>query len=191
VTERTPGPRTGKVDLIVLGLLAEGPRHGYELLERIRERGLASWVGVGRASVYQALARLEARGLLAGRDVPGVEGPDRRVYRLTRAGREQLRRGLLERLALAGPYEAPAWPAPGLLHLLPPAEAKEALARRERALRAFLDGLEEARRRAPDGPDRSMLGLQAELARAELGWLAAARRALGRTARPGAHPTGG
>jgi DNA-binding PadR family transcriptional regulator len=166
-----------KVDLLVLGFLAEGPLHGYDLLERLRERAVPLWAGVGRASVYQALARLEGRGLLAGRDVAGVEGPDRRVYRLTRRGREELRRALVERLALVGPYEAPAWPAPGLLHLLSPPDARAAVAERERALRGLLERLGEARGRIRDGSSRRMLELQEALVRAELGALGVPRSA--------------
>ncbi len=173
-----------RVELVVLGLLAEGPLHGYDLLERLRERRMELWADVGRASVYQALRRLEGRGLARGRDRPGVEGPERRVYRLTRAGRQRLRIGILEHVAAPGPYETPASAALGLLHLLPPAEARRGLAARERALRDLLVTVQAEGRRVgarPGGPTaRRMLDLQAALAAAELAWLAAFRRALGR-----------
>ena len=48
-----------RVDVVVLGLLAEEPLHGYELIERFRSRALGRWSEVGRASVYQAMKRLE------------------------------------------------------------------------------------------------------------------------------------
>ncbi|HXF71356.1 MAG TPA: PadR family transcriptional regulator, partial [Actinomycetota bacterium] len=130
---RPGGPRLGKVDLVALGLLAEGPAHGYELLERARARRADRWVPVGRASVYQALRRLERAGLVAGRDAPGLEGPERRVYRLTAAGRERLLRGLEALAAEVGPYEAPGTTALGFLSLLEPARARAALAARKRA----------------------------------------------------------
>ncbi|MDP9295203.1 MAG: PadR family transcriptional regulator [Actinomycetota bacterium] len=56
-----------KVEVVVLGLLAEERLYGYELLERLRDRSLAFWVEVGRASVYQALRRLEQEGLITGK----------------------------------------------------------------------------------------------------------------------------
>ncbi len=169
----------GKVDLVTLGLLAEGPAHGYELLERARARGIVRWATVGRASVYQALRRLERAGLVAGRDAPGLEGPERRVYRLTRAGRERLERGLGALAPEVGPYEGPGTAALGFLRLLGPARARAALAARERALRDLSTRLD-AEAAAADRPDRAMLELQAALVRAELAWVAQARRSLAR-----------
>ena len=75
-----------KVEVVVLGCLAEEPLYGYELLERMRQRCMASWSEVGKASVYQALQRVERRGWVSGRDQEGPEGPDRRVYRITKPG---------------------------------------------------------------------------------------------------------
>ena len=80
--------RASKVEVVVLGLLAEEPLYGYDLLERFRTRSMGFWVEVGKASVYQALRRLEGHGLASGRPQEGTEGPDRRVYRITvRIGR--------------------------------------------------------------------------------------------------------
>ena len=95
-----------RVDLVVLGLLAEEPLYGYELIERFRSRALGRWTEVGRASVYQALQRLEGDRSVAGRDEGGARGPDRRVYRITRPGRDRLRRGLLERFGAEAGYRS-------------------------------------------------------------------------------------
>lgn len=73
--------RRGVLKLALLKLLAELPRHGYELMRAIREKG---WGG-GPGSVYPLLAALEAAGLIAGRD----EG-DRRIYETTEQGRRLL-----------------------------------------------------------------------------------------------------
>jgi DNA-binding PadR family transcriptional regulator len=62
-------------------MLAERPRHGYELIGAIREKG---WRG-GAGSVYPLLALLEAAGLIAGR-----QDGDRRTYELTEKGRKIL-----------------------------------------------------------------------------------------------------
>src|SRR5712691_4022693 len=94
-----------KVEVVVLGLLAEEPLYGYDLLERFRSRSMGFWVEVGKASVYQALQRLERKGLVAGKSQEGAGGPNRRVYRLTRAGRARLNEGLSERFASLEPYE--------------------------------------------------------------------------------------
>jgi DNA-binding PadR family transcriptional regulator len=106
-----------KMEVTTLGLLAEGPLYGYELLERVRDRGMGLWAEAARASVYQALRRLEDRGLATGRPQQGKDGPDRRVYRITATGRTRLRAGLRERFAEPGPYDSDANLAYGFTHL--------------------------------------------------------------------------
>lgn len=73
--------RRGVLKLALLKLLAEVPRHGYDLIREIREKG---WGG-GAGSVYPLLQALEAAGLIAGRE----EG-DRRIYEITEEGRRVL-----------------------------------------------------------------------------------------------------
>jgi len=88
------GMVASKVEVLVLGVLAEEPMHGYELYERLRERGMDLWAGVAKASLYQALARLESSRLIGGRTREGKEGPDRRVFRISAAGRTALERAM-------------------------------------------------------------------------------------------------
>ncbi len=73
--------RRGVLKFAVLKLLSELPRHGYDLIRAVREKG---WAG-GPGSVYPILAALEAAGLVTGRD----EG-ERRVYEITEQGRRLL-----------------------------------------------------------------------------------------------------
>jgi transcriptional regulator len=78
----------GHLDLIVLAVLADGPAHGYALVEELRERS-GGVFELPEGSVYPALYRLEAAGLLSSTwNTAG--GRRRRVYRLTRAGRRKL-----------------------------------------------------------------------------------------------------
>jgi DNA-binding PadR family transcriptional regulator len=175
-----------RVDVVVLGLLAEEPLYGYELIERFRARGMGRWTEVGRASVYQALQRLEGAGLVSGRDEGGTEGPDRRVYRITRPGRDRLGAGLRERFGEDAGYRSDPFVAMGLAYALPTSDARAGVDAREAALRALLDGVDadRARLKGVKGPAntaaRRMLELQASLARAELDWLASFRRDLSR-----------
>jgi DNA-binding PadR family transcriptional regulator len=73
--------RRGILKFALLKLLDELPRHGYDLIRAVREKG---W-GAGAGSVYPVLAALQAAGLIAGRE----EG-DRRIYEITQRGRELL-----------------------------------------------------------------------------------------------------
>jgi DNA-binding PadR family transcriptional regulator len=173
-------PTVGKVDVIVLGLLAEEPRYGYQLLERIRDRRLSSWVEVGRASVYQALERLERRGAVTGRRQDSGAGPDRRVFELTEAGRRRLDEGLAERLGAPAPYETEAGTALAFIGELDRPGRRHAIAAHEAALRAHRDDVRAAEAVAPDRPTAALLARQAALAEAELVWLASYRATLRR-----------
>jgi DNA-binding PadR family transcriptional regulator len=81
--------RKGSADLLILALVEERPRHGYEIARLIDERsGGALTYHV--ASLYPTLYRLEDRGLIEGRWVekPGIRR--RRYYRLLPKGRRVL-----------------------------------------------------------------------------------------------------
>ena len=180
---------TSKVEVVVLGLLAEEPLYGYDLLELFRTRSMGFWVEIGKASVYQALRRLEREGLINGRLQDGPEGPDRRVYRITKAGRDRLKSGLSERIASLEPYETDGGLALGFAHLLSASEARKAVDDREAAVRDLLDAIktELARVLTDKGPGRSvstaMLHRQESLAKAELAWIRGFRSDLGRIRR--------
>ena len=180
---------TSKVEVVVLGLLAEEPFYGYDLLERFRTRSMGFWVEVGKASVYQALRRLERDGSIAGRSQEGSEGPDRRVYRITKAGRDRLSSGLTERVASLEPYETDGGLALGFAHLLSASDARKAVDEREASVRGLLDAIktERARVSADKGPGRTvsaaMLARQESFAKAELAWIKGFRSDLGRIRR--------
>ena len=177
------------VETLVLGMLAEGPMYGYEVLERVRERGGSEWAGVAKASVYQALQRLERDGHATARAESGREGPDRRTYRLTRGGRARLRRALLEGFDADGPYQTDVAVPLAFCHHLDPAEARDAVARREAVVRYRSARLakERARVRASKVPGRAqavrLLEQQQAFAEAELATLSAVRRDLARSRR--------
>jgi DNA-binding PadR family transcriptional regulator len=175
-----------KVELVVLGLLDEEPLYGYQVLQRFRDRSMGFWVEIGRASVYQSLQRLEREGSIVGRAQEGDEGPDRRVFRLTKAGSARLRAALEERFGRLAPFEDEAGTALGFIHLLSTGDARAALDARERAVRDLLDALTTERERivSVKGPERgvaaAMLERQEALANAELAWLTSFRGRVGR-----------
>jgi DNA-binding PadR family transcriptional regulator len=180
---------TSKVEVVVLGLLAEEPLYGYDLLERFRSRSMGFWVEVGKASVYQVLRRLEREGLISGRAQEGTEGPDRRVYRITRAGRHRLAAGLTDRYASLEPYETDGGLALGFVHVLPAADARKAVDAREASVRDLLDAVKSERAHAASdrGAGRAvsdaMLDRQEAFAKAELAWIKGFRATLGRIRR--------
>jgi PadR family transcriptional regulator PadR len=180
-----------RVEMVVLGLLADGPAHGYELLERARGRSIGLGAPVRKASVYQALARLEAGRLVSGRVEQGRGGPDRRVYRLTRAGRGRLVRDLVGLAGGAAGYGDDGALALGFAHLLRVSEADGIVRAREGAVTGLLEAVGAERGRPTGDGHRSlvvqaMLDRQEVLARAELAWLRTFRASLAKMEGKGA-----
>lgn len=80
------------VEYAVLGLLAQGPKHGYELKREV-ERELRPIWHIATSRLYLALSRLEHSGLIRG-EPQTASGRARRVYRLTPEGAASLREWL-------------------------------------------------------------------------------------------------
>lgn len=83
--------KKGSTELLVLALLEDRPRHGYEIGKRI-ERGSQGRLTFRVGSLYPILCRLEDRGFITGRWVERAGERRRRYYRLTAAGRKALAR---------------------------------------------------------------------------------------------------
>ena len=77
----------GVLDMAVLAVLSGEDGYGYDVVRRLRAAGLTD---VAEASVYGTLRRLFADGALSSYVVPSEEGPHRKYYGLTDAGRTQL-----------------------------------------------------------------------------------------------------
>ncbi|MCI0696210.1 PadR family transcriptional regulator [candidate division KSB1 bacterium] len=79
-----------KNEIAILGLLAESPMHGYQIHQQIKEREMDYWAKIKLPSIYSTLTRLEEQGLItSGKEKVG-NTPERTVYSLTPAGRDQL-----------------------------------------------------------------------------------------------------
>ncbi|HEY3869420.1 MAG TPA: helix-turn-helix transcriptional regulator [Actinocrinis sp.] len=80
----TPVFGHGRLRLYLLKLLDESPRHGYEIIQQLRER-FAGLYAPSAGTVYPRLARLESEGLIRHETDGG-----RKVYHITDAGRAEL-----------------------------------------------------------------------------------------------------
>ncbi|MDG9702967.1 PadR family transcriptional regulator [Streptomyces sp. DH37] len=74
--------------LPLLALLAAGPAHGYELKQALEKLLGAAYPQPNVGQIYVTLGRLEKSGLIEGEDVTQSTRPNKRIYRLTEAGRE-------------------------------------------------------------------------------------------------------
>jgi DNA-binding PadR family transcriptional regulator len=81
----SPVFRHGRLRLYLLRLLDEEPRHGYEVIRLLRDRFMGVYAP-SPGTIYPRLARLEEEGLVTHDEENG-----RKVYRITEAGREELR----------------------------------------------------------------------------------------------------
>ncbi len=79
----------GTLDLIVLKLLQGGPANGWQLTQTIQvvSRGI---LDVNYGSLYPALRRLEAKGMVSAEWGPSENNRRARFYKLTTVGRKQL-----------------------------------------------------------------------------------------------------
>jgi DNA-binding PadR family transcriptional regulator len=89
---------------VFLGVLVDGPAHGYDL-KRAHDERFPAARPLAYGQVYATLTRLERDGLVETVEVRQDAGPERTVYAMTSTGREELR-GWLAATEEPGPYAA-------------------------------------------------------------------------------------
>lgn len=176
-------------ELALAGLIAEEPRHGYQVEQLIEQRGMRNWTEIGFSSIYFVLNKLEGAGLLASSLEASGGGPARKVYRVTSQGMQALRAAVLERLARPRSRSGDFDLALANLPLVDPAEAAAATQQHRAALIERLAGVEatwRAQQAQGQLPPHAVLLFERSVAliRAELDWVTAAleRGAFGPTA---------
>ena len=78
----------GHLDLLLLAILAEGPAHGYAVIETLRQRSGGTF-DLPEGTIYPALHRLEKQSLLSS-DWTEESGRRKRIYKLTPKGKQAL-----------------------------------------------------------------------------------------------------
>jgi PadR family transcriptional regulator len=81
--------KKGSAELLILSLLEDQPRHGYDISKLIQTRSGGA-LRFHVTSLYPLLHRLEKQGLIKGRWVEKAEQRRRRYYSLTAAGKRML-----------------------------------------------------------------------------------------------------
>ena len=81
--------KRGSAELLILALLEQRQRHGYEIGQLIADRSDGA-ISFHIASLYPTLYRLEDKALIEGRWVEKAGQRRRRYYRLTAKGRKML-----------------------------------------------------------------------------------------------------
>src|SRR6266481_4600921 len=90
LTSADPEWKKGSAELLVLSLLEDQPRHGYDISKLIQVRSGGA-LRFHVTSLYPLLHRLEKQGWIDGKWVEKAEQRRRRYYNLTPEGKKELR----------------------------------------------------------------------------------------------------
>lgn len=167
-------------DLILLGLLFDGPKHGYQLK---REAGFLLGHGdMHNNLVYPLMKKFTAAGWVRKQTVPGERGQTRQQYQLTAKGREEL----IRRLKEFGDDEIGSDPAfstrVGMFELLETEERVGILDKREAYLKARDRRLTAVKANMEVGTyGAETLAFLRERIRLEIAWIERLRRRVKRT----------
>src|SRR5215813_2317985 len=99
VSRESPDLLPSTLDLLILGALANGSKHGYGIAEHLKSVS-SDVLQVGESSLYPALQRLLLNGFVEAEWGVSENNRRARYYTLTRGGRKQLReaRGEFDRM---------------------------------------------------------------------------------------------
>lgn len=161
---------------LCLGILADGEATGYEIKKFVEER-FGHFLEVSQSAIYPALGELHREGLVSCQEVRQDGRPDKKVYRLTDAGREALMEGLARS---PGRHRVRSEFIALLLFTrwLPPARVSELLDEREADFARILEYLRRCAGDA-DGPGQRFVGgLGEAMLGAGLAYIRAHRREL-------------
>jgi DNA-binding PadR family transcriptional regulator len=164
--------RPSAAELTLLGLLAERPRHGYDIEKTLEGRGMREWTDVAFSSIYYLVKKPEKAGLITALDSAGRadDGRRRRTYALTSEGLALAREGTRAALATVTPVHPAVLVGVANLPLLSSDEALAALHSHAKELTRQLWRLRgHPRAQAPAPPfvaaifDHALASLRAEL----------------------------
>lgn len=79
----------GHIDLILLSILESRPSYAYEISKTITDRSRGEYV-IKQTTLYTAVKRLQAQGLLDSHEDLSPTGKPRTYYKLTTDGHDQL-----------------------------------------------------------------------------------------------------
>jgi len=87
-----------RYDLVLLGLILEKERSGYDIITEISTRELDRWANLSTSTVYNRLTTLEKNECIVGRAEREGNRPERMMFSITEKGKEVLRKEVLKHL---------------------------------------------------------------------------------------------
>ena len=165
-----------RMAVMILGLLSEAERHGYDLLREMDERGMLRWSRASKVGVYKALARLQEGGYLTSWTEKDGNLPEKRVYAITAAGEEKLQDLVYSLCSSREPLRLDTAAGLAFIGCLESGEAAEALHMRRDFLAAQAVRLSREKKLLEGLADDMLLDILARernMYREELRWLGA------------------
>jgi DNA-binding PadR family transcriptional regulator len=86
--------KLGNAETALLGLLAEEPKHAYQIEKDVEERGMRIWTDLSMSSIYKLLNKLEQGGGIDSKVVQSDNNQLRKIYKLTNKGGKALAESL-------------------------------------------------------------------------------------------------
>lgn len=86
-------------NLMLLGLLKDGPKHGYEI-KKLVDEVISGFTGISSQSIYYPLTELEKKGFLTKAVGRSGKRPEKYVYKITKKGEEEFDRLLSKNLLM-------------------------------------------------------------------------------------------
>lgn len=84
------------IDLIVLGMLKKESLSAYDIQKLVEYRNISKWVKISTPSIYKKVLQLEEKGLISSHTEKDGKMPEKAVYTLTDAGKEEFEKLMLE-----------------------------------------------------------------------------------------------
>jgi DNA-binding PadR family transcriptional regulator len=159
--------------LAVLATVVQRPMHRYEMASLMRTRGKDRDMNIKWGSLYTVVANLEKNGFLEAIDVTRQGArPERTVYQITDAGRDELVAWTRELIAEPVPEHTRFVAGLSVMAVLPPRDVIELLRRRLLRLTESIDALRAAVQQAAGVPRLFLIEDEYRIAmtRAEADW---------------------
>lgn len=155
---------------LVLGILHESDRHGYDIEKTISARGMRKWTDIGFSSIYYVLDRLEKKGLAT---TSATIGKEKKQYSITDAGMNILKAETIKLISERKPANAHFMTGLATSHVINAIELTESFEQRKTTLLADLQRLRETNVITDNSPQsaRQLIELSELLLVTELHWL--------------------
>jgi DNA-binding PadR family transcriptional regulator len=176
----TPQPKKSRnpAEYPVLGMLASGPAHGYDICRRLQTELGSIW-NLGRSQIYALLSRLERDGLVIHERVGQENLPAKNIFRLTPSG-EAVFKGWantpvnhMRDMRLEFPTKL--W----FVHQTSPAEAKRLIENQLTACQAKADALAKLGKSCRTEIEALSTNLKLKVVEAAISWLEGLRKTPG------------